>query len=52
MGVIGVLVYLRVRYRQIVRGNSFFTKAATVYVLVGEDDAKLAATASGKGAAA
>lgn len=32
--------------------RSFFTKAATVYVLVGEDDAKLAAVASGKGAAA
>lgn len=51
-GVLGVLGFLRIRYRQIVRGNSFFTKAATVYVLVGEDDAKLAAVAAGKGAAA
>jgi len=50
IGTIGVLAFLRVRYRQIIRGNSFFTKAATVFVLVGEDDAKLAAVAAGMGA--
>lgn len=42
--------FLRVRYTQIILGNSFFTKVATVYVLVGEDDAKLAAVAAGMGA--
>ena len=51
IGTIGVLVFLRVRYTQVIRGNNFFTKAATVYVLVGEDDAKLAAVAAGMGAA-
>ena len=50
VGTIGVLVFVRVRYTEIIRGNSFFTKAATVYVLVGEDDAKLAAVAAGMGA--
>ena len=47
-----VLGFAAFRYRQIIRVNSFFTKAATVYVLVGEEDARLAATAAGKGAAA
>ena len=52
LGIAGVLGYLRFRYRQIIRGNNFFTKAATVFVLVGEDDAKLAAVAVGRSVAA
>ena len=52
IGTLGVLGFLKFRYNQIIRGNNFFNKAATVFVLVGEDDARLAAVAAGMGAAA
>ena len=48
----GVLGYAAFRYKQILNLTRFFIKAATVYVLVGEEDARLAAVAAGKGASA
>ena len=45
-----VLGYAAYRYRQILNVTAFFIKAATVYVLVEEEDARLAAMAAGKGA--
>ena len=45
-----VLAYAAFRSKQILSVTTFFIKAATVYVLVGEEDARLAAMASGKGA--
>ena len=45
-----VLAYAMFRYRQILSGTNYFIKAATVYILVGEEDARFAALASGKGA--
>lgn len=45
-----VLAYAAFRYKQILSVTSFFVKAATVYVLVGEEDARLAALAAGLGA--
>ena len=48
----GVLAYAMFRYRQILSLTNYFIKAATVYILVGEEDAGLAAIASGKGASA
>jgi len=47
-----VLSYAAFRYRQILSITRYFVKAATVYVLVGEEDARLAALAAGKGATA
>jgi hypothetical protein len=47
-----VLVYAAFRYKQILSVTSFFIKAATVYVLIGEEDALLAALAAGKAASA
>ena len=47
-----VVGYAAYRYKQILSVTGFFIKAATVYVLVGEDDARLAAVAAGKGAIA
>ena len=52
IGTLGVRGFLKFRYNQIIRGNNFFNKAATVFVLVGEEDARLAAVAAGMGAAA
>src|SRR5437764_653988 len=45
-----VLVYAMLRYREILHVTGFFIKAATVFILVGEEDARLAAVASAKGA--
>ncbi|MDA0654637.1 MAG: hypothetical protein O2905_00800 [Proteobacteria bacterium] len=45
-----VLGYAAFRYKQILSVTNFFIKAATVYVLIGEEDAQLAALASGKAA--
>lgn len=48
----GVLTYAAFRYKQILSVTSYFIKAATVYILIGEEDARLAAMAAGKGATA
>lgn len=45
-----VLTYAAFRYKQILSITGYFIKAATVYILVGEEDARLAAVAAGKGA--
>lgn len=45
-----VLTYAAFRYKQILSVTGYFIKAATVYILVGEEDARLAAVAAGKGA--
>ena len=45
-----VLMYAAYRYKQILSVTAYFIKAATVYILVGEEDARLAAVAAGKGA--
>lgn len=47
-----VLAFAAVRYKQILSVTGYFTKAATVYILIGEEDARLAALAAGKGATA
>lgn len=46
-----VLMYAAYRYKQILSVTAYFIKAATVYILVGEEDARLAAVAADKGAA-
>ena len=46
----GVLAYAAFRYKQTLSATNFFIKAATVYVLVGEEYARLAALATGLGA--
>jgi hypothetical protein len=48
----GVLTFAAIRYKQIISVTAYFIKAATVYILIGEDDARLAAVAAGKGATA
>ena len=45
-----ILIHSASRYRQILRTTNYFIKAATVYVLIGEEDALLALYAAGKGA--
>ena len=47
-----VLTYAAFRYKQILSITTYFIKAATVYILIGEEDARLAALAAGKGASA
>ena len=47
-----VLTYAAFRYKQILSVTAYFIKAATVYILIGEEDARLAAVAAGKGATA
>ena len=47
-----VLTYAAFRYKQILSVTGYFIKAATVYILVGEEDARLAALAAGKSATA
>lgn len=47
-----VLTYAAFRYKQILSVTGYFIKAATVFIQVGEEDARLAALAAGKGATA
>ena len=47
-----VVAYAMSRYRQILSGTNYFIKAATVFILLGEEDAWFAAVASAKSASA